>query len=75
MLDLRLLPDSSSGAGASALPLVMDIKFAAAVIAGLLVNRQYAKACQCDDLSVRAQDLPELTACNRADSEAGDIIM
>ena len=42
-LVLRLLPVSKSGAGASpspAFPPVMDIKLAAALIAGLLVDRQ-----------------------------------
>lgn len=49
MLDLRLLPDSKSGAGASSgstLPPVMEIKLAAAFNAGLFANRQYANECQ-----------------------------
>jgi hypothetical protein len=45
VLDLRLLPASKSAAGASPSPTfapVMDIRLAAAFIAGLVVDRQYA---------------------------------
>lgn len=55
VLDLRLLADSYSGAAADAMPPVIDIKLAAAFIAGLFANRQYAKNCQYKNLLYRRE--------------------
>ena len=78
MLDLRLLADSNSGAEASPSPTsppVMEMRLAAAFIAGLLVDRQYAKGCQHYDHVAEVQHSPELRACDRTESEAGDVII